>query len=158
MIAAVDEADIGEVALGQRATFTVNAYPDRVFEGVVTEVRNSPVVVQDVVTYGTIVEVDNLDLAFEARDDGVCTGAHGICEGRSRASPARPCASCRPERRAKRIPPSGCSTAPPSGASRSSPGSRTGEITEITPGAIEIGHPVLVELTPEGRKAHGLTH
>ncbi|MBC7051888.1 efflux RND transporter periplasmic adaptor subunit, partial [Salmonella enterica subsp. enterica serovar Enteritidis] len=65
VVAAVDEADIGEVAVQQKATFTVNAYPERVFEGVVTEVRSSPVVVQDVVTYGTIIEVDNLDLALK---------------------------------------------------------------------------------------------
>ena len=65
VIAAIDEADIGEVAVHQRATFTVNAYPDRVFEGVVTEVRNSPVVVQDVVTYGGVIEVDNLDFALK---------------------------------------------------------------------------------------------
>jgi HlyD family secretion protein len=50
VIAAIDEADIGEVAEHQSTTFTVNAYPDRVFRGVVTEVRNSPVIVQDVVT------------------------------------------------------------------------------------------------------------
>jgi HlyD family secretion protein len=42
VVAAVDEADIGEVAVGQHAAFTVNAYADRLFEGVVTEVRNSP--------------------------------------------------------------------------------------------------------------------
>ena len=65
VIAAIDEADIGEVAVQQQATFTVNAYPDRTFEGVVTEVRNSPVVVQDVVTYGAVIEVDNLDLALK---------------------------------------------------------------------------------------------
>ncbi|MDP9036033.1 MAG: efflux RND transporter periplasmic adaptor subunit [Myxococcota bacterium] len=65
VVAAVDEADIGEVAQRQQAFFVVNAYPDRVFDGIVTEVRNSPVVVQDVVTYGTVVEVANLDLALK---------------------------------------------------------------------------------------------
>ncbi len=64
-IASVDEADIGDVLQGQEATFTVNAWPDRVFKGLVTEVRNSPVIVQDVVTYGVVVTVDNPDLALK---------------------------------------------------------------------------------------------
>ncbi|HEX2677209.1 MAG TPA: efflux RND transporter periplasmic adaptor subunit [Polyangiales bacterium] len=65
VIAAVDEADIGEVHAGQEASFSVNAYPERVFHGRVVEVRNAPVVVQDVVTYGAVIEVDNLDLALK---------------------------------------------------------------------------------------------
>jgi HlyD family secretion protein len=65
VVAAVDEADVGEIAVRQPATFTVNAYPERTFEGIVRTVRNSPVVVQDVVTYGTVVEVDNPDLALK---------------------------------------------------------------------------------------------
>ena len=50
--AAVDEADIGEVKVGQRVISTVTGYPERRFPGIVTEVRNSPTVVQEVVTYG----------------------------------------------------------------------------------------------------------
>ena len=65
VIANVDEADIGEVAQDQRASFSVNAYPERVFEGKVVEVRNSPLIVQDVVTYGAVIEADNLDLALK---------------------------------------------------------------------------------------------
>ena len=65
VVTAVDEADIGEVAAGQSATFTVSAYPERTFEGVVTEVRNSPTIVQDVVTYGAVVEVQNKDLLLK---------------------------------------------------------------------------------------------
>ena len=65
VVAAVDEADIGEVAVGAARHVHRQRVPDRVFEGVVTEVRNSPVVVQDVVTYGTVVEVDNPDLALK---------------------------------------------------------------------------------------------
>src|SRR6185295_18718311 len=65
VVAAVDEADIGELAVAQRVSFTVDAYPERVFQGLVTEVRNSPVVVQDVVTYGAVVGIDNLDLALK---------------------------------------------------------------------------------------------
>jgi HlyD family secretion protein len=65
VVANVDEADIGEVAVAQRATFSVNAYPERAFEGKVVEVRNAAVIVQDVVTYGAVIEADNLDLALK---------------------------------------------------------------------------------------------
>ncbi|MCX8044059.1 MAG: efflux RND transporter periplasmic adaptor subunit [Desulfobacterota bacterium] len=55
----VDEADIGKIAVGQHARFTVDAYPEKDFEGVVTQIRNAPIVVQNVVTYDVIIEVDN---------------------------------------------------------------------------------------------------
>ena len=58
----VSEADIGLVAPGQRARFSVDAFPERVFEGIVRQVRNSPISVQNVVTYDVVVDVDNSDL------------------------------------------------------------------------------------------------
>jgi HlyD family secretion protein len=58
----VAEADIGGVAVGQRVDFTVDAFPNRTFHGEVTQVRYSPVVVQNVVTYDTVVSVSNPDL------------------------------------------------------------------------------------------------
>jgi len=61
----VDEADIGKVKEGQRAKFTVDAFPDDTFYGKVTQVRFSPVVVQNVVTYDTIIEVDNPELKLK---------------------------------------------------------------------------------------------
>jgi len=59
--ASVDEADIGRVRTDQDVTFRVDAYPDRVFHGVVTQVRLQPTTVQNVVTYNTIISVDNGD-------------------------------------------------------------------------------------------------
>src|SRR6185295_8480115 len=59
--ASVDEADIGRVQTGQDVTFRVDAYPDRVFDGTVTQVRLQPTTVQNVVTYNTIIGVDNAD-------------------------------------------------------------------------------------------------
>jgi len=59
--ASVDEADIGRVRTAQEVTFRVDAYPDRVFHGVVTQVRLQPTTVQNVVTYNTIIGVDNAD-------------------------------------------------------------------------------------------------
>lgn len=58
----VSEADIGLVGPGQRARFSVDAFPERVFEGIVRQVRNSPISVQNVVTYDVVVDVDNSDL------------------------------------------------------------------------------------------------
>jgi HlyD family secretion protein len=58
------EGDIGGVKEGDTATFTVDAFPQRVFQGKVTQVRQSPQTVQNVVTYDVVVEVDNSDLAL----------------------------------------------------------------------------------------------
>ncbi len=57
----VDEADMGEVRAGQHATFTVDAYPNRTFDAVVTSVHDAPQTVQNVVTYETVLSVDNPD-------------------------------------------------------------------------------------------------
>jgi HlyD family secretion protein len=61
---AVDEADVGQVEEGQKATFTVDAYPDRTFPAVITQVRFAPQTVEGVVTYETILSVDNADLSL----------------------------------------------------------------------------------------------
>lgn len=55
----VDEADVGSVKVGQRATFTVDAFPSEVFRGIVAQVRLNPTTVQNVVTYDVVVNVDN---------------------------------------------------------------------------------------------------
>ena len=60
--AAVAEADIGLVAEVQRVTFTVDAFPGRNFQGTITQVRNAPKSTNNVVTYDTIISVDNHDL------------------------------------------------------------------------------------------------
>jgi len=59
------EGDIGEVKEGDKATFTVDAFPKRIFAGVVSQVRQSPQTVQNVVTYDAVVSVDNSDLALK---------------------------------------------------------------------------------------------
>jgi HlyD family secretion protein len=61
----VDESDIGRAAIGQTATFTVDAWPEKTFRGTVTQVRNSPIVTQNVVTYNVVVRVDNRDLLLK---------------------------------------------------------------------------------------------
>lgn len=61
----VSEADIGAVREGMEATFTVDAYPDRTFRGRISEIRNAPVTVQNVVTYDVVVQVENKDLRLK---------------------------------------------------------------------------------------------
>jgi HlyD family secretion protein len=157
VIAAVDEADVGEVSRGQAATFTVDAYPDRVFPGVVTQVRNSPVIVQDVVTYGTVVEVSNADLALKP---GMTASV------RIRTAAARA---------VLRVPNAALAFTPPSPAAQ--PGSvgtavwvisgdslrrvavqtgiSDGEFTAVTGGLLTPGSAVVTGLTPQGRAAFG---
>jgi HlyD family secretion protein len=155
VVSAVDESDVGEVREGQVATFTVNAYPDRVFEGTVTEVRNSPVVVQDVVTYGAVVEVQNTGLLLRP---GMTASV------KVRTAQARD---------VERLPNAALHFAPPS-AERGSgdsvwllesgepkrvavqAGISDGELTEVR--GVPAGAQVLVELTALGKKAYGLEH
>lgn len=59
VVANVDEADIGQVKEGQKVTFTVDAYPDEVFHGTVTQKRISPTTESNVVTYEVLVSADN---------------------------------------------------------------------------------------------------
>ncbi len=61
----VDESDIGRAAVGQSVTFTVDAWPEKTFTGEVAQVRNSPIVTQNVVTYNVVVRVDNRDLLLK---------------------------------------------------------------------------------------------
>src|SRR2546430_8487518 len=61
----VSEADVGTVEEGQGASFTVDAFPNRTFTGKVTQIRNSPITVKNVVSYDTIIEVSNPDLKLK---------------------------------------------------------------------------------------------
>lgn len=154
VIANVDEADIGEVAVGQRASFGVNAWPTRVFEGVVTEVRNAPIVVQDVVTYGVVIEVPNDDLALRP---GMTATAH------VRTATARD---------VWRVPNAALHLTPPGSLRGDKPavfalqgdrlarvdlelGITDGESTEVK-GPIDPKLRIAVELTAAGKKAYGI--
>jgi HlyD family secretion protein len=58
----IDEADVGKLQVGQSVRFTVDAYSDRVFSGRVLQIRKSPEVVQNVVTYTAVISAPNPDL------------------------------------------------------------------------------------------------
>lgn len=60
----VDEADVGQVQNGQTATFTVDAYPDRSYPAEITQIRFGAKTTNNVVTYETILTVDNSDLSL----------------------------------------------------------------------------------------------
>jgi HlyD family secretion protein len=61
----VSESDIGGVAEGKSAHFRVDAYPRQFFDGVVAQVRNAPISIQNVVTYDVVITVDNRDLKLK---------------------------------------------------------------------------------------------
>ena len=65
VVADVDEADIGSVAEGQRVTFTVDAYPNDIFEGTVTQVRLEATETSNVITYETIINAPNANLKLK---------------------------------------------------------------------------------------------
>ena len=65
VIADVDEADIGEVAVGDRVSFTVDAYPNDTFEGKVTQVRLQATTTNNVVTYEVVISAQNADLKLK---------------------------------------------------------------------------------------------
>jgi len=76
----VSEADIGEIREGQRASFTVEAFPGRRFTGVVTQVRQAPVSVQNVISYDVVIRTDNPDLLLKP---GMTATAHIILAERN---------------------------------------------------------------------------
>lgn len=65
VVANVDEADIGNVRENQRVSFTVDAYPEDVFDGTVTQVRLNPTTTSNVVTYEVIVNAPNPSLKLK---------------------------------------------------------------------------------------------
>lgn len=58
----VDEADVGRVQVGQKAVFTVPAFPEDTFSASVNQIRNDPKIEQNVVTYNIVLDVENEDL------------------------------------------------------------------------------------------------
>ena len=65
VIADVDEADIGGVKEGERASFTVDAYPNDTFEGTVTQVRQEATEENNVITYEVVISAPNADLKLK---------------------------------------------------------------------------------------------
>jgi HlyD family secretion protein len=62
---AVSEADVGKIRANEPASFSVDAYPNERFHGVIRQIRDAPQTVQNVVTYDAVVDVDNSDLKLK---------------------------------------------------------------------------------------------
>ncbi|MCC6366388.1 MAG: efflux RND transporter periplasmic adaptor subunit [Bryobacterales bacterium] len=65
VLADVDEADVGQLRSGDKATFTVDAFPRDTFNGKISSVRLAPQVVQNVTTYTAVIDVENPDLKLK---------------------------------------------------------------------------------------------
>jgi HlyD family secretion protein len=78
----VSESDIGGIKENNRANFTVDAFPRRAFAGAVSQVRQSPQTLQNVVTYDVVVSVDNSDLALKP---GMTAATRIVIDQRSEA-------------------------------------------------------------------------
>jgi HlyD family secretion protein len=74
----VAEGDIGKIREKMEATFTVDAYPTRVFRGVIRQVRDNATTIQNVVTYDAVVDVDNGDLALRPTMTANCKFQYAI--------------------------------------------------------------------------------
>ncbi len=61
----VAESDVGKLTAGMEASFAVDAYPNERFKGKVRQIRNSPQIVQNVVTYDAVIDVDNTALRLK---------------------------------------------------------------------------------------------
>jgi HlyD family secretion protein len=89
--AAIDEADIGQVRVGERAFFTVDSYPEKQFRGIVSQVQLNPVVNQNVVTYNVVMEVNNEPRGSEgAAEPNHQAGARNAGEGHGARGEGRP--------------------------------------------------------------------
>ncbi len=65
VIADIDESDVGRIRPNQRVTFTVDAYPEELFEGTVSQIRLEPILTQNVVTYATVIDAPNPELKLK---------------------------------------------------------------------------------------------
>ena len=65
VVANIDESDVGRIRPGQAVTFTVDAYAAEEFQGTVSQIRLEPVVLQNVVTYATVIDVPNNELKLK---------------------------------------------------------------------------------------------
>ena len=140
----VSEADVGRIEVGQEATFTVDAYPERTFRGRVSEVRNAPTTIQNVVTYDVVIQVGNKEFKLKpgmtANVSVLIAHKEGVLKIPNAALRFRP-ASAKPEKAVEKRKESS-----PSGGGKKmdkeSDGQRPGRVWTLSP----EGKPVPVSL------------
>ncbi len=153
----LDESDVGQVREGQRAEFRVDAYPGRAFEAKIVSVRFNPREVNNVVTYETVLSVDNPDLSLRP---GMTATAEILIEEKAKALLV-------PNRALRFLPPAAAQdrgtadgNAPQvwvvrDGAAVAVPvrtGLTNGELTEVTSGDVAPGTAVIVDVERPARE------
>ncbi len=174
----VSESDIGGIAEGKEATFTVDAYLGERFRGQVRQVRNAPISVQNVVTYNVVIGVDNKDLRLKpgmtanvsivvARKDNVLTAPNAALRftppraergegkpvggGEPGAAPSRPASAKVRGLAEKKVWRIGAAGDPEALAIQS--GISDGNVTEIVDSELKEGDQVIIGIeTPRGAK------
>ena len=153
----VSESDIGQVREGQIARFYVDAFPERIFAGRVRQIRNSPMSVQNVVTYDVVIDIDNSDRALRPGMTATVTlitdTKAGVLKVPLRALRFRPKREGRREKKVKQVVEVGASRTariwvrsgegPPSEVSIQS-GLRDDEFVEVVSGSLAEGDEVAV--------------
>ena len=143
----LSESDIGAIRVDQPATFAVDAFPRRMFDGKVVQVRQSPQTVQNVVTYDVVVGVGNADLALKPG----MTAAVEIITARRKGVVRVPDQALRYAPPEASVPPAGTS---PAGASRGGASRGGASPGGTSPGGtsrvwlLRDGKPVAVPLAP----------
>lgn len=163
----VDEADIGRLQVGQEASFTVDSFPNRVFQGRVEQIRKAPLVVQNVVTYTVLVSDKNPDqrllpgltadvrITVESRPDvlkvpnaALRFRPPAVAESGAAAATKESRMRLQPAERTTRTPPRGQVWLPGTNgvpqAIEIVPGLTDGGFTEIVQGNLDEGQPVIV--------------
>lgn len=152
----VSESDIAGARPGAVATFTVEAFPGRIFRGRVSQVRQAPVSVQNVITYDVVIAADNPDLLLKP---GMTATAKIVIDSRSRV--------LRVPEQALHFAPPGAARAKASPAATQvwvlrgdtpervpvSTGLDDGSFVEITGGGLKAGDRVIVSAVRQARKA-----
>jgi HlyD family secretion protein len=156
----VSESDIAGAAPGASATFTVEAYPGRVFHGRVAQVRQAPVSVQNVITYDVVIATDNPGLLLKP---GMTATAKIIVDSRAHV--------LRVPEQALHFAPATTGRAKPGGGAPQvwvlrdqtpervpvATGLDDGAFVEITGGGLKAGDPVIVSAARQARKPASAT-
>jgi HlyD family secretion protein len=144
----VAEADVGTVQVGQDVDFTVDAFPAQTFRGKVVQVRNAPITVQNVVTYDTVIGVNNPDLKLKpgmtANVAIIVAQKDNVLQLKNAALRYRPAEAAAGEMGAPRSAGGGSALRAPTGAQRS-PG-RERRSSERTVYALSGGRPQPVQI------------